>query len=282
MTDSPLITAQALQERLGAPDLRVVDASWFLPAEGRSGRSEYEAERLPGAVYFDIDAISDPETDLPHMLPTPEAFASAAGALGLSREAEIVVYDSFGVRSAARAWWTLRVMGYRRVQVLDGGLRAWRAAGLPLETGPHPVPPAVEVSPEARPERVRSQSEVASALETGSAQVVDARSAPRFRGEAPEPRPGLRSGHMPGALNLPFDRLLTAEGRMKSPKEIAAAFEAAGIDPARPVIATCGSGVTASVLALALEILGSQAAVYDGSWAEWGGASGGDVVTGDA
>ena len=282
MTDSPLITAQALQARLGAPDLRVVDASWFLPAEGRSGRSEYEAERLPGAVYFDIDAISDPETDLPHMLPTPEAFASAAGALGLSREAEIVVYDSFGVRSAARAWWTLRVMGYRRVQVLDGGLRAWRAAGLPLETGPHPVPPAVEVSPEAQSERVRSQSEVASALETGSAQVVDARSAPRFRGEAPEPRPGLRSGHMPGALNLPFDRLLTAEGRMKSPKEIAAAFEAAGIDPARPVIATCGSGVTASVLALALEILGCQAAVYDGSWAEWGGASGGDVVTGDA
>ena len=282
MTDSPLITAKALHARLGAPDLRVVDASWFLPAEGRSGRSEYEAERLPGAVYFDIDAISDPETDLPHMLPTPEAFASAAGALGLSREAEIVVYDSFGVRSAARAWWTLRVMGYRRVQVLDGGLRAWRAAGLPLETGPHPVPPAVEVSPEARPERVRSQSEVASALETGSAQVVDARSAPRFRGEAPEPRPGLRSGHMPGALNLPFDRLLTAEGRMKPPEEIAAAFEAAGIDPARPVIATCGSGVTASVLALALEILGSQAAVYDGSWAEWGGASGGDVVTGDA
>ena len=167
MTDSPLITAQALQERLGAPDLRVVDASWFLPAEGRSGRSEYEAERRPGAVYFDIDAISDPETDLPHMLPTPEAFASAAGALGLSREAEIVVYDSFGVRSAARAWWTLRVMGYRRVQVLDGGIRAWRAAGLPLETGPHPVPPAVEVSPEAQSERVRSQSEVASALETG-------------------------------------------------------------------------------------------------------------------
>jgi thiosulfate/3-mercaptopyruvate sulfurtransferase len=282
MTDSPLITAQALQERLGAPDLRVVDASWFLPAEGRSGRSEHEAERLPGAVYFDIDAISDPETDLPHMLPTPEAFASAAGALGLSRASEIVVYDSFGVRSAARAWWTLRVMGYRRARVLDGGLRAWRAAGLPLETGPHPVPPAVEVSPEARPERVRSQSEVASALETGSAQVVDARSAPRFRGEAPEPRPGLRSGHMPGALNLPFDRLLTAEGRMKPPEEIAAAFEAAGIDPARPVIATCGSGVTASVLALALEILGSQAAVYDGSWAEWGGASGGDVVTGDA
>ena len=282
MTDSPLITAQALQERLGAPDLRVVDASWFLPAEGRSGRSEYEAERLPGAVYFDIDAISDPETDLPHMLPTPEAFASAAGALGLSREAEIVVYDSFGVRSAARAWWTLRVMGYRRVQVLDGGLRAWRAAGLPLETGPHPVPPAVEVSPEARPERVRSQSEVASALETGSAQVVDARSAPRFRGEAPEPRPGLRSGHMPGAINLPFDRLLSAEGRMKPPEEIAAAFGAAGVDPNRPVIATCGSGVTASVLALALEILGAQAAVYDGSWAEWGGASGGDVVTGDA
>ena len=282
MNSSPLITAEALQARLGVPDLRVVDASWFLPAEGRSGRAEFEAERLPGAVFFDIDAISDPATDLPHMLPTPEAFASAAGALGLSREAEIVVYDSFGVRSAARAWWTLRTMGYLRVRVLDGGLRAWRAAGLPLETGLHRVPPAVGVSPQTQPERVRSQSEGASALETGLAQIVDARSAPRFRGEAPEPRPGLRSGHMPGAINLPFDRLLTAEGRMKSPEEIAAAFEAAGVDPTRLVIATCGSGVTASVLALALEILGAPAAVYDGSWAEWGGASGGDVVTGDA
>ena len=282
MTGSPLITAQALQARLGAPDLRVVDASWFLPAEGRSGRAEFEAERLPGAVFFDIDAISDPATDLPHMLPTPEAFASAAGALDLPREAEIVVYDSFGVRSAARAWWTLRTMGYLRVRVLDGGLRAWRAAGLPLETGLHRAPPAVGVSPQTQPERVRSQSEVALALETGSAQIVDARSAPRFRGEAPEPRPGLRSGHMPGALNLPFDRLLTAEGRMKSPEEIAAAFEAAGVHPTRPVIATCGSGVTASVLALALEIVGAPAAVYDGSWADWGGTSGGDVVTGDA
>ena len=282
MTGSPLITAQALQARLGAPDLRVVDASWFLPAEGRSGRAEFEAERLPGAVFFDIDAISDPATDLPHMLPTPEAFATAAGALDLPREAEIVVYDSFGVRSAARAWWTLRTMGYLRVRVLDGGLRAWRASGLPLETGLHRVPPAVGVSPQTQPERVRSQSEVALALETGSAQIVDARSAPRFRGEAPEPRPGLRSGHMPGALNLPFDRLLTAEGRMKSPEEIAAAFEAAGVDPTRPVIATCGSGVTASVLALALEIVGAPAAVYDGSWAEWGGTSGSDVVTGDA
>jgi len=282
MNSSPLITAQALHAGLGAPDLRVVDASWFLPAEGRSGRTEFEAERLPGAVFFDIDAISDPATGLPHMLPTPEAFASAAGALGLSRDSEIVVYDSVGVRSAARVWWTLRAMGYRRVRVLDGGLRAWRAAGLPLETGSSRVPAAVGVSPETRPEWVRSQSEVSSALETGSAQVVDARSAPRFRGEAPEPRPGLRSGHMPGALNLPFDGLLTAEGQMKPPAEIAAAFEASGVDPARPVIATCGSGVTASVLALALEILGSQAAVYDGSWAEWGGASGGDVVTGNA
>ena len=282
MTGSPLITAESLHARLGAPDLRVVDASWFLPAEGRSGRAEFEAERLPGAVFFDIDAISDPATDLPHMLPTPEAFATAAGALDLPREAEIVVYDSFGVRSAARAWWTLRTMGYLRVRVLDGGLRAWRASGLPLETGLHRAPPAVGVSPQTQPERVRSKSEVASALETGSAQIVDARSAPRFRGEAPEPRPGLRSGHMPGALNLPFDRLLTAEGRMKSPEEIAAAFEAAGVDPTRPVIATCGSGVTASVLALALEILGASAAVYDGSWAEWGGTSGGDVVTGDA
>ena len=282
MNPSPLISVGDLSARLGSPDLRIVDASWFLPAEGRSGRAEFETERLPGAVFFDIDAISDRSTDLPHMLPGEAAFAEAAGALGLSPDLGIVVYDSFGVRSAARVWWTLRVMGWSDVRVLDGGLRAWKAAGAPVETGPAMTPTPVEVQARLSRDGVRDLGEVAHALSARSAQVVDARSAPRFRGDAPEPRPGLRSGHMPGALNLPFDRLLTDQGVLRPPEALARAFAEAGVDLDRPVITTCGSGVTASVLALALEVLGRPAAVYDGSWAEWGGPEGGDVVTGDA
>ena len=282
MTAHPLVSASEAARLIGQPGTRFVDASWFLPAEGRSGRAEFEAERIPGAVFFDIDAVSDAASSLPHMLPSPEAFAAAAGGLGLSPDNLVVVYDTFGVRSAARAWWTLKVMGYPQVRVLDGGLRAWKAAGLPVETGPAPAPVPSEVTAVFSPERVRSLADVAAALAGQSAQVVDARSSARFRGEAPEPRPGLRSGHMPGALNLPFDRLLTPEGTLKPPTGLSAEFAAAGVDPARPVITTCGSGVTASVLALALEVLGHPAAVYDGSWAEWGGPEGGDVVTGDA
>ena len=282
MNPSPLISPAEAAVLLRLPDARVVDASWFLPAEGRSGRAEFESERIPGAVFFDIDAVSDPSSDLPHMLPSPEAFAAAAGALGLSPDQKVIVYDSFGIRSAARAWWSLKVMGFPNAQVLDGGLRAWKAAGLPVETGPARAPTPTEVTANFSAERVRGLSDVAGALAGQSAQVVDARSGARFRGEAPEPRPGLRSGHMPGALNLPFDRLLTPEGTLMAPAGLAAEFAAAGVDPARPVIATCGSGVTASVLALALEVLGHPAAVYDGSWAEWGGSRGGDVVTGDA
>ncbi|MFM8375279.1 MAG: 3-mercaptopyruvate sulfurtransferase [Phenylobacterium sp.] len=280
MNPSPLVTATEAAERLRLPDTRIVDASWFLPAEGRSGRAEFEAERIPGAVFFDIDAIADPASGLPHMLPSPDAFAAAVGLLGLAPAWEVIVYDTFGVRSAARAWWSLKVMGYARVRVLDGGFRAWKAAGLPVETGPARAPSPVKADIAFSPERVRSLADVAAALASASAQVVDARSAARFRGEAPEPRPGLRAGHMPGAVNLPFDRLLEADGTLKAPAGLVAEFAAAGVDPARPVIASCGSGVTASVLALALEVLGHAAAVYDGSWAEWGGPEGGDVVTG--
>ena len=281
MTASPLISAAELAGRLGEPDLRVLDASWFLPAEGRSGLEEFGSRRIPGAIFFDIDALSDPASDLPHMLASPESFSAAAGDLGLSPDADIVVYDSFGVRSAARAWWTLKVMGAVRVRVLDGGFRAWLAAGLPVETGPARTPAKRVFRANPDPARVCNLAGVAGALAGRAAQVVDARSAARFRGEAPEPRPGLRPGHMPGALNLPFDRLLTPEGGLKPPSALAAEFDAVGVDPARPVITTCGSGVTASVLALALDVLGRSAAVYDGSWAEWGGAGGGDVVTGD-
>ncbi len=282
MSPSPLISSAELASRFGDPELRLLDASWFLPAEGRSGREEFAAERIPGAVFFDIDAVSDTSVDLPHMLPAPGAFAEAASALGLSPDLDVVVYDSFGIRSSARVWWTLKVMGFERVQVLDGGLRAWKASGLPLETGaprpPSPVPTRVRFDRT----RLRDREDVAAALASGAAQIVDARGALRFRGEAPEPRPGLRSGHMPGARNLPFDRLLTPEGRLKTPVALAEAFREAGVDLARPIVATCGSGVTASVLALALEVLGAPAAVYDGSWAEWGLEGGGEVATGAA
>jgi len=279
---SPLVAAAELAVRLDDPQIRVLDASWFLPTEGRSGRNEFEEVRIPGAAFFDIDAISDASVDLPHMLPDTEAFAVAAAALGLTPDAEVVVYDSFGIRSAARVWWTLTVMGFDRVRVLDGGLRVWKAEGFPVEVGA-PKPPSQGVaSIWFDPARLRDQAAVAAALDSGSAQVVDARSAPRFRGEAPEPRPGLRSGHMPGAFNLPFDRLLTEEGRLKPPAALAEAFREAGVDLGRPIIATCGSGVTASVLALALEVLDAPAAVYDGSWAEWGREDGGEVAVGGA
>ncbi|MCA3739404.1 3-mercaptopyruvate sulfurtransferase [Phenylobacterium sp.] len=282
MSPSPLITVAELASRLEDPDLRIIDASWFLPAEGRSGRDEFNRERIPRAVFFDIDAISDTSVDLPHMLPSPAAFADSAKTLGLTPDVDIVVYDSFGIRSAARVWWTLRVMGMERVRVLDGGLRVWKAAGLPLETlAPNPPRQGI-AAVRFDPARLRDRKDVAAALAKGSAQVVDARSALRFRGEAPEPRPGLRSGHMPGARNLPFDQLLTPEGQLKSVAALSEVFREAGVDLARPIIATCGSGVTASVLALALEVLGSPAAVYDGSWAEWGREGGGDIATGGA
>jgi thiosulfate/3-mercaptopyruvate sulfurtransferase len=282
VSPSPLISSAELASRFADPELRILDASWFLPAEGRSGREEFAAERIPGAVFFDIDAVSDTSVDLPHMLPAPGAFAEAASALGLSSDLDVVVYDSFGIRSSARVWWTLKVMGIERVQVLDGGLRVWKASGLPLETGAPRPPSPVAAQVRFDRTRLRNHEDVAAALASGAAQIVDARGAPRFRGEAPEPRPGLRSGHMPGARNLPFDQLLTPEGRMKPPVALAEAFREAGVDLARPIVATCGSGVTASVLALALEVLGAPAAVYDGSWAEWGLEGGGEVATGAA
>lgn len=266
----PLVSTGWLAARLGSPDLVVVDASWFLPAEGRSGHEEYLQAHIPGAVFFDIDALSDRKTDLPHMLPPAEQFAREAGALGLSPDAEIVVYDSHGIRSAARVWWTLRVFEFAKVSVLDGGFRAWTAEGRPVEAGDVTLPSAL-LEPRFDAALVADLEVVAASLQSSDATVVDARPAARFSGQAPEPRPGLRSGHMPGALSLPFDRLLTPEGKMKPAAEVRAAFESAGVDLARPVIATCGSGVTASVLALGLAHAGlTRAKVYDGSWAEWG------------
>ncbi|HEY0649165.1 3-mercaptopyruvate sulfurtransferase [Phenylobacterium sp.] len=277
MTD-PLVTTDWLAARLGDPGVRIVDATLPLVGQPGHGRDSYMNAHIPGAVFFDINAIADPDTDLPHMLPSPTAFAEAAGALGLDRDATIVVYDAHGIYSAPRVWWTLRTMGYERVFVLDGGLKAWAAAGHPIATV-DTVPQATRVAVAFSPDLVADIADVTEILADGSAQVVDARSAGRFRGEAPEPRASLRSGHMPGALNLPYDAVLNPDGTLRSVEDLKTVF--AHVDLTRPIVTTCGSGVTASVLALAAARLGRfDVAVYDGSWTEWGGRSDTAVVTG--
>jgi thiosulfate/3-mercaptopyruvate sulfurtransferase len=276
----PLVSPAWLAERLADAKVQVVDATWYMPDEDGSGAADHAAGHIPGAIFFDIDAIADRATDLPHMLPSPDAFAAAVGALGLRREATVVVYDARGIFSAPRVWWTLRVMGFPQVFVLDGGLPRWRAEGHPVENAAT-TPVKTTLAAEFRPELVRDLDAVRALLASRAAQLVDARSAGRFTGEAPEPRAGLRSGHMPGARNLPWGELLTADGTMKAQAEIRARFEAAGVDLTAPIVSTCGSGVTAATLALGLARLGrDDVAVYDGSWTEWGGRSDTPVVTG--
>ncbi|WP_395541296.1 3-mercaptopyruvate sulfurtransferase [Neotabrizicola sp. sgz301269] len=278
--DQPLVSTRWVAEHLGAPGLVVLDASFVLPG-GRPTAAELYAQRhLPDAVFFDIDAVADHGTPLPHMLPTPEAFARMVGAMGIGNDTAVVVYDTPGLMSAGRAWWTLRAFGHDRVAVMDGGLKKWQAEGRPL-TDRVPSPSPARFTPAFRPDLIRARDQVRAALETGSAQVVDARSAARFTGAEPEARPGLRSGHMPGARNLPFGLLSNPEtGEVLAPAAIRAAFSSAGIDPSRPIIASCGSGVTAAALAFGLHLIGAEASVYDGAWAEWGQAGDTPVVTG--
>ena len=264
-----LVSTDWLAGRLHDANVVAVDGSYFLPTQQRDARAEYRAAHIPGAIFFDIEAVSDHSTELPHMLPGPTQFGQVVGALGIGNDDTVVVYDSLGLYSAARVWWTFRIFGAKSVRILDGGLPKWKAEGRPLETAEVKRAPK-KFTAEMDVGAVAMLADVRMALTDQSVQVVDARSAERFAGKAPEPRPGLRSGHMPGSFNVPFDRVLDG-GRLASREKIEAAFTDAGVDLDKPIITSCGSGVTAAVLTLALDSIGKPAQrLYDGSWSEWG------------
>ena len=264
-----LVTTDWLAARLGEPEISIVDGSFYLPAQKRDAKAEFQAGHIPGAVFFDIDAIADHSTDLPHMLPGTTQFSKDVGGLGVGKDDTIVVYDGAGLGGAPRVWWTLRLFGAKNVYVLDGGLPKWKAEGRPVEPGiPARTPRKFEA--ELDTSIVANVSDVQMALMDNSAQIVDARPADRFRGEAPEPRSGVRSGHMPGAKNVPCSELAEG-GRLIAPEKIRERFAAGGVDLDKPVITSCGSGVTAATLWFALDAIGkTPKALYDGSWTEWG------------
>ncbi|MEY3527113.1 MAG: thiosulfate sulfurtransferase [Pseudomonadota bacterium] len=268
MTSTPFVSTQWLADHLDDANVTIIDASWYLPTQNRNGRTEYEAGHIPGAVFFDIDEISDKTSSLPHMLPDAALFAQHMARLGISDQPHLIVYDGAGLFSAPRVRWTLQVFGATNVSILAGGAPKWRSENRPW-TNAATTPKPATFTPTFNAASVATLATVKSTLKTGSAQIVDARPADRFRGDAPEPRPGLKSGHMPGSFNVPFGAII-ADGQLKSPAEIRSAFASAGVNLDAPVITSCGSGVSAAILALALETADKPIeALYDGAWAEW-------------
>lgn len=279
--EDALVSTAWLARHLNAPDVRVVDASWYLPDQGRDASREFIHAHIPRAVFFDIDEICDSECDLPHMLPLPIKFAARVRKLGLGDGNRIVVYDSGSGLAAPRVWWTFRAFGHDEVSVLDGGLKAWRAEDRPVDDAPIP-PRERHFTARLDTTLVRDFDQMRKNLESGAEQVVDARAPGRFTGTEPEPRQGLRAGAIPGSLNLPFSRLLTDDGRFLPAPALRQAFEAAGVDLSRPIVTTCGSGVSAAVLFLGLHLLGCpRLALYDGSWSQWGACDDAPIMTGD-